>query len=1785
MKRKLLIALMGLVTVVSVLTVTARAQTGWFNPAWNYRTAVTISNPAGSSLSNFQVQVALNGSFNFAQAKSDGSDVRVTASDGVTSIPFWIESWNASNASAILWVQVPSIPSTGTTVYLYYGNPAASSASNGNATFNFFDDFQSWIPTPGYFQLSSLQTVMTETQTWENVPPHTLSVVEANLGGYTYWGYYGLVNATSSTCGGIGLAFSNDLVNWTKYTGNPVFPNGRWASVHLVSGVFYMAYTQNYCESNDQIELATSTDGINWTDVETLVPAGYGGYSGNIRNQNSDLFLNPNDGKFYLYWYSGNDADVYNIKVRSATSPLGLTDASSDVTIQSSNNTLAAPNVFYYNGTYFLSTETLNNGTCSDSSTCLWNVNVFSSAFPTSGFTPLPGNPVVGNDTACMFQHQFGTTLHSFFCKRNVQSNIQSWVIQHASADLTAPRIPFYTPDPTKWTASGGTWLAVSDTQQDGSTGMVAQGATTTRQILSSTAYTGTDYVVQAYGKQMSGDVWGLGARVQNPNTFYSINLYDTYYPSPNLYAYSWVNDPNPAATLQLGSATVGQVNPNTWYQLMTKVHGSAIDVYKDGVLQISTSDSSIPSGGVALYGEAGSVAEFNDLFVRQYASTEPVATLGTTTPEGLSSLTLNPGSVLGGNSSTGTVSFGAPAPSGGIQVSLSSSNPSLASVPTTVTVPAGSTSATFTVSTSGVATTEQATITASYNGAIQSAVLTVTPFLTSLTLNPVIVIGGNSSTGTVQLAAAAPSGGIQVSLSSSNSSVATVPSSVTVAAGATSAGFVVTTTAVSAETPVTISASYGGASYSPTLTVTNPGGVWLNSAWSYRSAVTIANPGGTTLTNYQVNVALNSSFNFALAQSNGGDVQFTAGDGATLIPFWIESWKPGQSTASLWVNVPSIPSGGTTVYLYYGNPAATSASSGTNTFNFFDDFESGILDSTKWTASGGTWTVVSATQQDGTVGHVAQGSTTAQQVLFSSYTGGDYVLQAWGEQISGNVWGLGVRGNGANSLYSVNLYDNLNPSNNLYVYSWLTGLGTGVATATLGSATAGPVNANTWYQLMVKVHSTELDVYLNGTLWDTATDSNLPSGDIALYGEAGTVAQFNNVFVRQYASIEPVATVGSATNTLSLNLNPTSVVSGTSSTGTVTLGSTAPAGGVSVTLTSSDPSTTVPATVTVAAGATTATFTATTTPVGSITSVTISATYNSHTQTATLTVNPGPNAVMQTPIPGSTLSGSSVTFTWSAGSSATAYWVDIGTSPGGNTLYQSGNLGNVLTKTVNGLPTDGSTVYVTLYSLINGSWVSNAYTYTAYSLVAAGGVLTTPTPGSTLSGSSVTFTWSAGFGATAYWVDIGTSPGGNTIYQSGNLGNVLTKTVNGLPTDGSTVYVTLYSLTNGSWVSNAYTYTAYSLVAAGGVLTTPTPGSTLTASSVTFTWSAGFGATAYWVDIGTSPGGNTLYQSGNLGNVLTKTVNGLPTDGSAVYVTLYSLINGSWVGNAYTYTAFNWASGRAVMQTPTPGSTLTASTVTFTWSAGSGATAYWLDIGNVAGGNQYYQSGNLGNVLTTTVNSLPTDGSTVNVTLYSLISGSWVSNAYTYTAFSPNSNAVITTPTPLSTLNANSVTFNWTAGTGATSYWLDVGNVAGGNQWYQSGNLGNVLTTTPNLPADGSTLYATLYSLVGGQWVSSFSTTYKAAPGAVMQSPAPYSTLSGASATFTWSAGTGITSYELDIGTTYGGNDIDQLTSLTGLTTTVNNLPANGSTIYVTLYSQYGAQSLHSYYSYVSGP
>jgi len=189
-----------------------------------------------------------------------------------------------------------------------------------------------------------------------------------------------------------------------------------------------------------------------------------------------------------------------------------------------------------------------------------------------------------------------------------------------------------------------------------------------------------------------------------------------------------------------------------------------------------------------------------------------------------ITSLSLSEASVIGGTSVTGTITLSVQAPSYGAKVTFTSSNSGAASAPASVTIPAGQTSATFTITTTAQTAPVGATITANSTGTVQKAALTVLPqpTLTAITLSPTSVTGGGSTTGnTVTLSSAAPTGGVTVMLSSSDTAVAVTPASVVVPAGATvSPVFTITTNPVSAQTVVTISAAYNGVTQQATLNV-----------------------------------------------------------------------------------------------------------------------------------------------------------------------------------------------------------------------------------------------------------------------------------------------------------------------------------------------------------------------------------------------------------------------------------------------------------------------------------------------------------------------------------------------------------------------------------------------------------------------------------------------------------------------------------------------------------------------------------------------------------------------------------------------------------------------------------------------------------------------------------------------------------------------------------------------------------------------------------------------------
>ena len=286
-----------------------------------------------------------------------------------------------------------------------------------------------------------------------------------------------------------------------------------------------------------------------------------------------------------------------------------------------------------------------------------------------------------------------------------------------------------------------------------------------------------------------------------------------------------------------------------------------------------------------------------------------------------------------------------------------------------------------------------------------------------------------------------------------------------------------------------------------------------------------------------------------------------------------------------------------------------------------------------------------------------------------------------------------------------------------------------------------------------------------------------------------------------------------------------------------------------------------------------------------------------------------GSPPTITSPTPGSTLAGDTATFVWqNNGTPVTNWWLYVGSSAEASDIHDSGDLGSTTSTTVGGIPTDGRTVHVQLwYKDGQGPWESIMVQYTAATVGGSPPTMTTPTPGSTLSGSTDTFAWQDnGTPVTNWWLYVGSSPGASDIHDSGDLGSTTSTTVVGLPTDGRSLHVQLwYKDGQGPWESIMVEYTAATGGGSSPALTSPSPGSTLAGSTATFDWEAnGTAVTEWWLYVGTDVGDDDILDSGSLGLNLSTFVVGLPTNGEVVHARLWYKVGGNWLYTDYQFTA-----------------------------------------------------------------------------------------------------------------------------------------------------------------------------------------------------------------------------------------------------------------------------------------
>lgn len=260
----------------------------------------------------------------------------------------------------------------------------------------------------------------------ETAYPHTMSVLQVDAD-FKYWCWYGMDTYPSG--GPVYLAKSNDLLNWTK-AGSVIAGSNRWPSVRKVGSTYYMGVTKwNAGTSLQSTVLKSSSDGLSWSDVGVLAPETSGYY-----NDNSQIYLDPVSNDYYYLHTNIRQSDSFHtVYIRHATNITDLLTATDSVVLTTSDlhpdtegTTLASPNVIYYNGFYYLTTEILIGG--------VWKTIAWRSKFITFGYSEfVNSNPILSNDDACLFHHIFDNTLHVFYSERVGGT---TWNMQHRSSPL-----------------------------------------------------------------------------------------------------------------------------------------------------------------------------------------------------------------------------------------------------------------------------------------------------------------------------------------------------------------------------------------------------------------------------------------------------------------------------------------------------------------------------------------------------------------------------------------------------------------------------------------------------------------------------------------------------------------------------------------------------------------------------------------------------------------------------------------------------------------------------------------------------------------------------------------------------------------------------------------------------------------------------------------------------------------------------------------------------------------------------------------------------------------------------------------------------------------------------------------------------------------------------------------------------------------------------------------------------------------------------------------------------
>ena len=506
-------------------------------------------------------------------------------------------------------------------------------------------------------------------------------------------------------------------------------------------------------------------------------------------------------------------------------------------------------------------------------------------------------------------------------------------------------------------------------------------------------------------------------------------------------------------------------------------------------------------------------------------------------------------------------------------------------------------------------------------------------------------------------------------------------------------------------------------------------------------------------------------------------------------------------------------------------------------------------------------------------------------------------------------------------------------------------------------------------------------------------------------------------------------------------------------------------------------------------------------------------------------------------PIDGAVVEGSFISFQWGAVSGATRYQMEITRTSDGS-VFRTIDLGNYNHTTQYGFANDG-TQYRWRVRAGNshhwGHW-SGYRIFTNGTTALPAPTLGAPADDASLDSSNVSFQWSAVTGATRYQLEVVRVSDG-FVFKNVELGNVVSNTQTGFPTDG----------TQFRWrvrAGNATGWGAWSLhrhFTSGAFLPAPTliapaQNSTITGSSVIFSWNLVPGANKYQLEI--YRGTELLpFKEATLGNVTSTEQFGFLSDGRQYRWRVRVGNNTGW-GSWSTFSHFSSGSlpVAPILSSPAAGANVPGRQITFQWNALSGATMYEIEIFNESSG-AFFSRTLVTDATSSIQRGFPDDSSRFKWRVKAAGKEGWGpwSDYRNFTNGNLPSGPVLTRPANNETVNGPRVTFEWNPVPGADRYQLLILHGITGQSEFRRVDIGfGGASRQSDFPNDGSQFRWTVRAGNANGWgeFSPFRTFTNGSPFGypVLQSPAAYSTQSGTTLSFSWDLLSGASRYNLEV-------------------------------------------------------